>query len=355
MEIRIYSRMPDEAYSIRKAVFVDEQGFIDEFEDYDNEGIGIHLVLFDNGQPLATCRYYYISDDDSFRLGRMAVVKEARGRHLGHAIMTAAENEIIKTGGRRMTVSAQLHAKGFYEKQGFTAEGDVYPEQGVSHILMVKELPFTVGAAQMKDIERQADAEGLSYYQMMENAGTSAYTIIKDSYPAAKSIIVFAGKGNNGGDGFVVARLAANEGKKVTVVLTEGDPVTADAGRNYSLLQDLPVKITRLENMPSSVADETIQEPSADVVVDALYGTGFHGSLRPSGAHACSLMNKSPAPVVALDIPSGLNCDSGIAAEGAVRADLTITFHALKRAHVMTGSKNCCGRILVADIGIAAD
>ena len=162
MEIKIYTHIPDEAYNIRKAVFVDEQGFVDEFEEYDKKDAAIHLVLFDNGQPLATCRYYYISDEDCFRLGRMAVIKEVRGRHLGHQIMAAAENEIIKSGGRRMTVSAQLHAKGFYEKQGFTAEGDVYPEQGVSHILMVKELPFTVSAAQMKDIERQADADGLS-------------------------------------------------------------------------------------------------------------------------------------------------------------------------------------------------
>ena len=143
-----------------------------------------------------------------------------------------------------------------------------------------------VTVAQMKQIEKLADANGVSYYQMMENAGTAAYHILRQRVPHAKHIAVVAGKGNNGGDGFVMARLAAQDGLSVTVVLAEGEPVTRDAKTNYALLHALPVTI--------QTAD-TVRSIHADVVVDALYGTGFHGSLRPSGQNACDFMRTSGA------------------------------------------------------------
>lgn len=150
-----------------------------------------------------------------------------------------------------------------------------------------------VTVAQMKQIEKLADANGVSYYQMMENAGTAAYHILRQRVPHAKHIAVVAGKGNNGGDGFVMARLAAQDGLSVTVVLAEGEPVTRDAKTNYALLHALPVTI--------QTAD-TVRSIHADVVVDALYGTGFHGSLRPCGQKACDFMRTSGAYVLALDV-----------------------------------------------------
>ncbi len=203
-----------------------------------------------------------------------------------------------------------------------------------------------VTVAQMKQIEKLADANGVSYYQMMENAGTAAYHILRQRVPHAKHIAVVAGKGNNGGDGFVMARLAAQDGLSVTVVLAEGEPVTRDAKTNYALLHALPVAI--------QTAD-TVRSIHADVVVDALYGTGFHGSLRPSGQKACDFMRTSGAYVLALDVPSGLQADTGIAADGAVKAQCTVAFDSYKQVHIATAATALCGTVVLADLGVPDD
>lgn len=203
-----------------------------------------------------------------------------------------------------------------------------------------------VTVAQMKQIEKNADENGVSYLQMMENAGTAAYHAICAERVSRQSIAIVAGKGNNGGDGFVIARLAAQEGKQVRVILAEGQPVTADAKTNFDRLTGLPVQICTL--------DETDSLAPADIVVDALYGTGFHGALRPSGEKACRLMNTSGAYVAALDLPSGTAADTGVAAEGAVRAQLTIAFDSYKQVHVAEAAKPYCGKLVLADIGVPA-
>ena len=168
-----------------------------------------------------------------------------------------------------------------------------------------------VTAAQMKAIEQAGNAHGLPYLQMMENAGLAAYAELKNVLPQPGSLLVVCGKGNNGGDGFVIARAAAKEGWNVTVPLAEGEPKTTDAITNFERLHSLSVNIC---------ADCTVLETQHfDVVVDALYGTGFHGALRPSGLAACGLMNrlhKSGAFVLAVDLPSGINTDTGEVAEG---------------------------------------
>ena len=155
------------------------------------------------------------------------------------------------------------------------------------------------------------------------------------------------GKGNNGGDGFVIARAAAKDGWSVTVLLAEGEPKTADAILNFERLHSLPVHIC---------TDGSVLEiQSFAAVVDALYGTGFHGALRSSGLAACGLMRrlrKSGAFVLAVDLPSGINTDTGEVAEGAAHADLTITFDSYKPLHIAKTSAPLCGKIVCADIGI---
>lgn len=155
-----------------------------------------------------------------------------------------------------------------------------------------------VTAAEMKQLEQRADAAGLSYRQMMENAGAAAARLALRAVPEAKSAAIFCGKGNNGGDGFVAARHLANAGLAVRIFLVEGEPVTTDAVYNCGLARDMGL------------------------------------------------------PVLALDLPSGLEADSGIAAEGAVQAELTVTFHAAKPCHRLAAAQ--CGRVEVADIGITA-
>ncbi len=227
---------------------------------------------------------------------------------------------------------------------------DVAKNLAVLQDVMAKTRQFlcpaaAVTAAEMKALEKAADAHGLLYPQMMENAGRAAYRELVRCRPAPGRLLVVAGKGNNGGDGFVMARLAAADGWRVQVLLAEGEPQTRDAAANYALLPALPVEL---------VTDAAAVR-QADVVVDALYGTGFHGSLRPAGAAACAVMQaqrQAGALVLAVDLPSGVHADTGEAAPGTVQADITVTFHAPKPAHARAAA--LCGQVIVADIGINA-
>ncbi len=205
-----------------------------------------------------------------------------------------------------------------------------------------------VTAAEMKRLEQQADAAGLSYRQMMENAGAAAAALALRAWPAAKSVAVFCGKGNNGGDGFVAARHLANAGLAVRLYLVEGEPVTTDAIYNCGLAREMGLPVLAADALDEPEQADFLQ--NADIILDGVYGTGFHGTLRPEGLAAARWMNEAPGRVLALDLPSGLEADSGTAAEGTVQADLTVTFHAAKPCHRLAAAQ--CGRVEVADIGI---
>ena len=202
---------------------------------------------------------------------------------------------------------------------------------------------------EMQRLEMAAVTAGVPLSQLMDNAGAAvAQEVERRCRPVGgKRAVVLCGKGNNGGDGFVIARAAAKEGWKVTVLLAEGEPKTPDAITNFERLHGLPVEIC-------SDGSGLSHEPFT-AVVDALYGTGFHGSLRPSGLAACALMNRqheNGAFVLAIDLPSGINTDTGEVAEGAVRADLTVTFDSYKPLHTAVSSAPLCGKIVCDDIGI---
>ena len=204
-----------------------------------------------------------------------------------------------------------------------------------------------VTAAQMKAIEQAGNSHGLPYLQMMENAGLATYAELQKQFPHPGRLLVVCGKGNNGGDGVVIARAAAKDGWNVTVLLAEGEPKTVDAICNFERLHSLPVHIC--------TDGSVLETQSFAAVVDALYGTGFHGSLRPSGLAACALMNcqhENGAFVLAVDLPSGISTDTGEVAEGAVRADLTVTFDSYKPLHTAVSSAPLCGKIVCDDIGI---
>ena len=205
-----------------------------------------------------------------------------------------------------------------------------------------------VTAAEMKRLEQQADAVGLSYRQMMENAGAAAAALALRAWPAVKSAAVFCGKGNNGGDGFVAARHLANAGLAVRLYLVEGEPVTTDAIYNCGLAREMGLPVLAADALDEPEQADFLQ--NADIILDGVYGTGFHGTLRPEGLAAARRMNEAPGRVLALDLPSGLEADSGTAAEGTVQADLTVTFHAAKPCHRLAAAQ--CGRVEVADIGI---
>ena len=203
-----------------------------------------------------------------------------------------------------------------------------------------------ITVAQMKQIEHDADAAGLSYTQMMENAGQATARVLleKKDFQTAS---VFCGTGNNGGDGFVLARALHETGKQVRIVLVGGNPKTADAILNWEKAQALNIPIKSLDDLTEEDKNWILH---ADTVVDALYGTGFHGDLRPTGRVACDLINRSQGFCLALDLPSGLNADTGSAAEGIVQADLTVTFHASKPCHRLNPEQ--CGKTVIVSIGV---
>ena len=215
-----------------------------------------------------------------------------------------------------------------------------------------------VTIAEMKTLERLADENGLSYYQMMENAGTSAAKFILAKAPDAKRFLVFCGKGNNGGDGFVVARVLMLAGKEVMVILSDGEPKTEDAIKNYGLIKD-SLHVYRMNRLSEAIYAAGIEETlgKVDAVVDAIYGTGFHGNMWGGALEAANLtasLKEGGTKVFALDIPSGMNCDAESEDEvgKSFEADYTITFHAKKPIHLQDFAQARCGEIYVADIGI---
>lgn len=222
----------------------------------------------------------------------------------------------------------------------------------------------TVTCAEMKALEKAGDEAGLSYYEMMENAGTAAAeriaSLMADKGLADLETVLFCGNGNNGGDGFVAARILRGKGFPVTIILCEGDPKTEDARKNFDRLPD-GTTVLRIEKLRAGDMFRLAQAPLA---VDAVYGTGFHGELRGTGAEAVRLMNVmgQDQTVVSLDIPSGLPGDLGLDVENplapldpppvCVSADVTLTFHAKKPVHDFLQARKYVGRVEVLPIGL---
>lgn len=136
-EYKFYNTLPDEARLIRTEVFVEEQGFREEFDSKDKECI--HLVLFEDNIPAATGRIYRDSGK-TYIAGRIAVRKSHRGKNLGSEVMRLLEEKARELGAEVLAVSAQCRAKGFYEKMGYTESGEIYLDEYCEHIHMGKRL-----------------------------------------------------------------------------------------------------------------------------------------------------------------------------------------------------------------------
>lgn len=137
MITKVFTSIPEVAKDIRKKVFVDEQGFTAEFDDIDE--IAVHLVIFDdNSTPIATCRIFKDDDKDFYVLGRLAVIKEYRGKKLGSLLLSEAEKYIKEKGGKCIVLHAQQKVTDFYNKAGFIEFGDLEYDEGCPHIQMKK-------------------------------------------------------------------------------------------------------------------------------------------------------------------------------------------------------------------------
>lgn len=137
METVIYEGIPNQAKEVRQKVFVNEQGFYNEFDDIDETAT--HIVMFDEDKtPVATCRIFWDTVMNTHILGRLAVIKEYRGRTIGSVIVREAEKYIQKNGGKSIVLHAQCRLTAFYQKLGFAEFGDIGDDEGCPHIWMKK-------------------------------------------------------------------------------------------------------------------------------------------------------------------------------------------------------------------------
>ncbi len=131
------AHLTEDAARIRTSVFIEEQGFVNEFDEQDD--VSYHIVAYDGDVPVAVCRFTP-GEDGVCTVGRVAVVPDHRGKSLGAALLAEAERQATGMGQSLMVLGAQVRARGFYEKQGYTAFGDGYMEEWCPHIMMRKEL-----------------------------------------------------------------------------------------------------------------------------------------------------------------------------------------------------------------------
>jgi hydroxyethylthiazole kinase-like uncharacterized protein yjeF len=196
---------------------------------------------------------------------------------------------------------------------------------------------------QMRKADVLAVAAGVPSLELMENAGRAVADGVTAAYRSARPVTVLAGPGNNGGDGFVAARILQQRGVTVRLVLL------ADRER---LSGDAAVMAGRYGG-PVTRWNREKFDPG-DVVIDALFGAGLARAIEGEAADAIASVNRSGAHVIAVDLPSGIQGDSGAVMGSAIRADQTVTFFRRKPGHLLLPGRMHCGRVTVADIGIPA-
>ena len=195
---------------------------------------------------------------------------------------------------------------------------------------------------------------GISGIELMENAGNRAAVVAQEmlGWEGGWKVAVFAGRGNNGGDGLVLARLISQRGAEVTVyLLADPNSLSDDSAVNLRKLEDTNVRVVKLGDKGD--LDEFHGEAEElDLVVDAVFGTGFRGAAEGLAAGVIEAMNSSGVPILSVDIPSGVNGDSGVVEGPVVRAKKTVTFVAPKVGLVQFPGAGYVGELEVVDIGI---
>jgi predicted GNAT family N-acyltransferase len=138
MTIKEFNYLPEDARKIRNEVFVKEQGFNDEFDEVDD--IATHIVIYDRELPISTCRIFFHMEKQSYVIGRIAVIKEYRGKNIGARMLRISEENIKKKSGKSVMLSAQVRVAEFYEKRGYQKQGVIYYDEDCPHIWMKKNL-----------------------------------------------------------------------------------------------------------------------------------------------------------------------------------------------------------------------
>jgi NAD(P)H-hydrate epimerase len=200
---------------------------------------------------------------------------------------------------------------------------------------------------QMMQIEENGHRMGFLRKFMMENAGASSVRRLKEKFGdfSSKKILVFAGLGNNGGDALVIARHLAGYGASVVVNLL-GNPEnikTEESRWNWEILE-------KMKSIKLISGEKTNYDFKGDIIVDGILGTGISGNIREPYSTVIQSINESDAYKIAVDVPSGLDPDSGDTSDVFINADITVTFHRMKVG--MPKRQDLCGKIFVEKIGI---
>ena len=205
-----------------------------------------------------------------------------------------------------------------------------------------------VTAAQMRQIDKNTiEGIGIPGIVLMETAGSAIVRSIEQHYPTAQRIGVFVGKGNNGGDGLVIARQLAHAGREVSIFLVSvPETFIGEARTNLNIAKNLGLQIEKI------LTDiESIRTLRCELLVDTIFGTGLRGPVRESIANVINAINDLPIPVLAVDLPSGLDADTGNPLGTCVQADRTVTIGLPKRGLLIHPGAELAGKLEVVDIG----
>ena len=205
---------------------------------------------------------------------------------------------------------------------------------------------------EVRELDRRAIEEfGVPGVVLMENAGRGAAEMLV-GLGCRGPVVICCGKGNNGGDGFVIARHLDNSSIPVRVLLfARPDDLTGDAAVNYQIIarSGLPIEVYTGDSWDESALQDHLTK--AEWIVDALFGTGLTGPVRKPLDRVIAAINTSRAHILAVDIPSGLDCDTGQPLGPTVRAEHTVTFVAEKKGFANASGQEWIGQVHVIDIG----
>ena len=217
-------------------------------------------------------------------------------------------------------------------------------------------IPEVMSRDEVRDVDRRAIEDfGLSGVVLMENAGRGCVDWLVELGISGR-VVICAGRGNNGGDGFVIARHLENRGCDVHVLLfADPEKLQGDARINYQVIDRARTSI-RVVDADTAGEDVDTELAAAEWIVDSLIGTGTRGSLREPFPAIIESINRCPARTMAIDLPSGLDCDTGLPVDPqnsiAVQADFTATFVARKLGFENSASAAFTGEVRVIDIGV---
>ncbi|MEM1244613.1 MAG: NAD(P)H-hydrate dehydratase [Pseudomonadota bacterium] len=198
--------------------------------------------------------------------------------------------------------------------------------------------------AQIRDYENQAiQQHAIPEYNLMQRAAAGAVAVIKQRYPDAKNFLTICGGGNNGGDGYTVARLLKRNGNKVAAVAVS-DPAKIKGAAEKALKDFQAAKLS----LHQQITPELLA--NADLIIDAILGIGMQGQVREPLQQIINLINQSQTPVIAIDVPSGINAETGALCGTAVKADATVTMIRLKQGLFTGDAPDYCGEMILADL-----